>query len=180
MALVIFGMGGHGTDMAEDLWPVDVVFYDDHHPDAVGGLDAWVQDLRPHLVGINDPDERRRIGNMHPGPAAERGVWIHQGAQVGPGCSFGRHTHVNAGVTITRTAVGDFCTISPGATICGDVTIGHGVTIGANATVCQFSTVGNFAVIGAGAVLPPHTEVGPGETWVGNPAKCIGRREVAS
>lgn len=180
MAVVIFGMGGHGTDMAEDLWPVDVVFYDDRNPEAVGDRTAWLADSRPWLLGVNDPRQRMQLAAWHPAPAAENGRWIHSTAHLGPRVRLGRHTHINAGVTITRTTVGDFTTISPNATICGDVTIGDGVTIGAGAVVSQFCTVGNFTTIGAGAVLPPGVQTGAGETWVGVPAKCIGRDKAAA
>jgi UDP-2-acetamido-3-amino-2,3-dideoxy-glucuronate N-acetyltransferase len=50
-------------------------------------------------------------------------------------------------------------------------TIRFGARIGANATINPGVTIGENAVIGAGAVVT--RDVGPNETWVGNPARKI-------
>ena len=36
---------------------------------------------------------------------------------------------------------------------------------------------GTYSTTGAGAIVKRNTEVGPGETWVGVPARSLGRRQ---
>ena len=46
-----------------------------------------------------------------------------------------------------------------------------GASIGANATILCGITIGENAMIGAGSVVTK--DVGAGEVWIGNPAKCV-------
>ena len=123
------------------------------------------------LIGINDPRLRAKI-------AEELGKndydWVHPATTI-TDARWGIGTHINAGSVIIRTSIGDHCTISPGVTICGDVTIGDRVLIGAGATICDRVTIGSDATIGAGAVVLPETIVPDGETWVGVPARRVDR-----
>ena len=43
------------------------------------------------------------------------------------------------------------------------------------AIVLDGVVIGRHAMIGAGAVVPPGREIGEGELWVGNPARCVRR-----
>ena len=49
--------------------------------------------------------------------------------------------------------IGDFCHISPHATICGTVTVGKNSWIGAGATVINNLTICDDVVVGAGSVV---------------------------
>ena len=84
---------------------------------------------------------------------------------------LGAHTHVNAKATLTRCILGDFCTVGPGANICGDVIIGQDVVIGAGATICDRVEICSGVTIGANAVVPPLTKITQPGTYVGVPAK---------
>jgi carbonic anhydrase/acetyltransferase-like protein (isoleucine patch superfamily) len=121
------------------------------------------------IIGVNDPFLRARI-------AKELGVrdrsWVHPHTWFMEG-SYGHGTHINYGVTMTRTRIGHHCTISPGVTICGDVTIGDRVLIGAGATICDRVTIGDDVTIGAGCVVLPESVVDSGATIVGVPAKHL-------
>jgi non-ribosomal peptide synthetase-like protein len=51
------------------------------------------------------------------------------------------------------------------------VVIGNDVLIGARVIIFPGSRIGDRAVVGAGSVVSRGTEIPPGETWAGNPAR---------
>jgi UDP-3-O-[3-hydroxymyristoyl] glucosamine N-acyltransferase len=164
MDVVIFGRGGHGRDIGQ-CFREPAYLDDDPHRQT-----SWVDlsGATPDIIGINDPATRRVIAERWPDVP---GIWVHPRAVRGPEVVLGRHTHVGANAFLTRCTVGDFVTIGPSATICGDVTIGDGVLIGAGAVVRNFVTIGDGATIGCGAVVVADVE--PGTVVVGNPAKAL-------
>ena len=71
-----------------------------------------------------------------------------------------------------------------------DVTVGHGAIlhactvgdaclIGMHATLMDGAVIGRHAIIGAGALVPPGKDVGEGELWLGNPARCVRKLDPA-
>lgn len=153
---MIIGRGGHAKDIADDL--------DETH--------TLVQSHVPLLgayIGVNDPAVRQRLDTHEPD---FDGTWIHSTATLGPDVFTGRHVHINANTFLTRCTIGDYTTVSPGATICGDVTIGWRCQIGAGATVSHFVTLDDDVILGAGCVVPPHRQLESG-TYVGVPARRI-------
>jgi len=74
---------------------------------------------------------------------------------------------MNYGASMTRSCLGAFCTVSPGAVICGDVIIGNDTLIGAGAVVCDRVRIGSNVTVAAGAIIPP-------ESYVPDGAKVIG------
>jgi len=185
--LVILGAGGHGHDVAaiatEYGHIVEGFLDDDRDVESLGPTSLHVN-YEGWLAGVNDPTDRRRLvedlGGRSPSvwhPSASistsarwgRGCVVGQNAVIGPSVGLGAHVHVNAGVFITRAVLGDYTTVGPNATICGDVVIGDGCAIGAGAVISNLVTLESGVTIGAGAVVPPARHLGPG-TWVGNPA----------
>lgn len=156
VAVILIGDGAHGRDIAS-TGSYEVVR---HHLD-------WDGRSLPVVIGINDPRRRSQVAFWL---GVQDEAWIHPEAWVGPGCVIGPGTHVNYRVSMIRTIVGKHCTISPGATICGDVLIGDRVLIGAGATVCDRVTIHHGATVGAGAVVLPESVIPEGKTWVGVPA----------
>lgn len=73
--------------------------------------------------------------------------------------------------------IGAGCEIAPLTSIGGYVVLGAGVKVGQGAVFKPRVKVGAHAVIGAGAVVTK--DVPAGETWVGNPARPLVRREPA-
>jgi acetyltransferase-like isoleucine patch superfamily enzyme len=161
---VIIGDGAHAQDMlatAEDDRAISLV---SHHED------ADLVEGSPYAIGINDPRVRDQVRQAI---GWDDVWWVHPFTYLGRECRWKAGTHINYGVTMTRTRLGHHCTVSPGVTICGDVTIGNRVLIGAGATICDRVTIGDDVTVGAGAVILPETVIHPGETWVGVPAKRI-------
>jgi acetyltransferase-like isoleucine patch superfamily enzyme len=177
---VLVGFGNHGSDIKAiaDRCGVALRIYDD------GGIAAPLTPSRFDgrlIVGVNNSSERRRIAERHGNhgarplvdPAATIGASVNLGlgVVVAPSAvllysvTLGNHTHINYSASMTRCTVGDYCTIAPGAVICGNVEIGDECMIGASATICERSRIGMRTVIAAGAIVPPHSVV-PNDTTV--------------
>lgn len=181
--IYIVGAGGHGHDIAAIARVAGEPFVlvdDDPEWDH-----AVPQEPVDYCLGVNDPKVRRALAQrfvqsrartlMHPSVIIGPNVNWSSGVVVGPGSILhrsvwlGQHTHVGYGVTMTRTSVGDFCTVAPGVTICGDVQIGDDCFIGAGATIKNLVTIGARATVGCGAVVVE--DVPPGATVIGVPAR---------
>jgi len=181
----ILGNGGHGRDLADIVKSAGLVpsMHDDD-PERGSPLPGDVG----YLSGIADPQarsERDYPGNQpysltHPSvvgsAACGFGAVIGAGTTIGPGVKLGRHAHVGAGCTLTRTTIGDYVQVAPGVDIAGDVTIGDRVFVGVGATIRNLVTIGDDAVIGAGSVV--LHDMPAGATVVGIPAKVITRRQA--
>ena len=72
--------------------------------------------------------------------------------------------------------IGNFVNINPGATICGQVSIGDGAYIGAGAVVKDKIRIGRGAIVGAGAVVV--RDLPDGVTAVGVPARVIKQNDI--
>lgn len=154
MGTVILGNGGHAQDIhALTGFPMLA-----HHTEWDGESD--------YIIGINDPHLRAAIADDLGGPGWNRGRYIHPWTHLGPAatdrgtCWVGDGTHINYGASMTRTRVGEFCTIAPGVTVCGFVNIGDRVFIGAGATIRDRVSIGDDAFICMGSVVTRDVEVG--------------------
>jgi len=182
---VLVGYGSHGKDI-EAIWKrtktPEVLIVCDEDPTKGHALpDAQLFDSV--IFGSNYPAVRyamaQRIEHgpalpvLDPAAVIGTDVFAARGCVIAPAavllCSvyLGVHVHVNYGAQMTRCTVGEFSTISPGATICGDVNIGRRCLIGAGATVCDRSAIGHDVTIGAGAIVPPQSFVPDGVTVIG-------------
>ena len=107
---------------------------------------------------------------------------IALGTELGPGCVFlagavitapqrvGSHVVAMPHVLLTHDdEVGDGATLAGRAALSGSVHVGRCAYFGAGSLVRQGLKIGDAAVVGMGAVV--LTDVPPGETWVGNPAR---------
>ncbi len=166
--VVIIGNGGHARDI-QALTGHPMI---PHHSEWDGHS--------PYIIGINDPQVRAKVAAELGGPGWSRGRFVHPTAYLGCGTTHGSSfigdgTHINYGAMMTRTDLGEYVTICPGAHISGDVTIGDRVLIGTGAVIavphagCHI-TIGDDAVVGAGAVVLHDIPEG---TWVGNPARRV-------
>ncbi len=102
------------------------------------------------------------------------GSQIMAGVVVGPEARIGKQCIVNTNASIDHDNVlEDGAEISPGATLCGMVTVGSCAWIAAGATVLPLVQIGADATVGAGAVV--NKSVPHATTVVGIPAKSINR-----
>jgi len=176
----IIGAGNHSIDIQE-IWhrargDKTLTVYDDDSPE----YPKPPKDLTGRiLIGVNDPHLRRKIANkwshlkaaaplIDPSAVLGGDIAIDRGSVVAPLASLlasvalESHVHINTLVSITRAEIGAYSTVSPGATICGNVTIGTECYIGANATICERVRIANNVIIGAGAVVTPYSVVPEG------------------
>jgi len=115
---------------------------------------------------------------------------VHETAIIGSECSYGngltmgpysalttkvtlgRHVHINSLVSVNQSSnIADYCTLSPGVRICGDVSVGEATSIGAGAVVINVKTIGSDCILGAGTVV--INDIQNGSTVVGVPGKII-------
>ena len=100
------------------------------------------------------------------------GSIICAGSIVTVNITIGRHVLVNWDCTIGHDAViGDFCTVSPSANVCGNVHIGECCEIGVGAQIIQQRHIVSNSVIGGGAVVTKNID--ESGTYVGVPAKKV-------
>jgi len=145
-----------------------------------------------YLVGIADPNVRRRLARLlderglvpvtviHPraiiGPDTTLGTGclVLGGAHVSSSIRIGNHVQIQYNATVGHDAVlADRVTVYPGANVSGSVFLDEDVTVGGNAVVLQGLKVGRGTFVGAGAVVTHDLE--PGLVVVGAPARPLER-----
>lgn len=130
-------------------------------------LDAWATQL-----------DRRPVTLVHPTAALGRhqvdlgpGTVVCAAACVTTNVRIGRHVHLNLGVTVGHDSVlGDYVTVSPNASISGNVVLEDGVSLGTGCTVIERRRVGARTIVGAGAAVV--RDLPSDVTAVGVPAVC--------
>lgn len=140
------------------------------------------------VVGIGAPEVRERVAQqithlggtavalVHPSASIGDNVAIAPGAVVFAGVvvttnvRIGSHCHLNVNSSVSHDCfLHEFTTISPGAVVCGSVTIGRRAFIGANACILQGLDVGDDSIVGAGALVTKNVE--RSATVIGVPAQ---------
>jgi sugar O-acyltransferase (sialic acid O-acetyltransferase NeuD family) len=85
---------------------------------------------------------------------------------------IGRHVVIMPGAILTHDdVVDDYATLCAGVALGGHATVGEAAYVGMNASVRERATVGADAVLGMGSALV--TDLPPGETWAGVPARPL-------
>lgn len=200
--IAIIGSGGLGKEVAPLAQACageqGVIFIDDD-PEKAGreliGLPVYGPEAiadRDIVIAIAAPAARRHIAARFaahrpislfaPSLVREPGTTIGEGALfshytlVSTDTRIGRYFHCNYHAIVAHDCeIGDFVTLGPRATICGNVRIEEGAYIGANAVIKQGVpgnplVIGSGAIVGMGAVVTRHVQ--PGTTVMGNPASA--------
>jgi len=103
------------------------------------------------------------------------GAVLFGGVVVGAGVEVGVNVVVYSGTVVEHgSRIGEHAYLSPGAILSGEVIVEPGAFVGAGAVVLPGVTVGKAAVVAAGAVVT--SDVAPGTTVLGVPARAAGRR----
>lgn len=102
---------------------------------------------------------------VHPSVEVGEGSLVSSTTRVGPYARIGRGVLVVNDLIAHDVEVGDYSTLSPGATVLGHVIIGAGVHIGGgavihNGTALRPLIIGDGAVIGVGAVVDGNVPAG--------------------
>ena len=163
----------------------------------VGGLED-VKRYDDHAVVVCAGRGSARRGLVHRltelGVASDRyASVVHPLASVPDHCSVGAGSILLAGVVLTADValgshvvamphvtfthddvVDDYVTFAAGVSLGGGVHVASGAYLGMNAAVLQGVVIGADATLGMGAVL--RTDVPPGETWAGVPARPLPNR----
>ena len=155
----------------------------------LGTTAAWLAAApeAQYLIGIGNPQIRRRIDvvlskqglrpavALHPTAgvgsrcAIGAGTVVCGGAQISTNVRLGRHVHINPSATIGHDSVlEDFVSINPSATISGACWLENEAYIGSSSVVLQGLRVGAGAIVGAAACVV--RDVRPAVTVVGVPA----------
>ena len=101
-----------------------------------------------------------RLNGAHVG----RGAWInsisiidHELLAFGDGCVIGHEVHLSGH------------TVEDGCVKTGTVRVGHHATIGVGSVICIDVEIGDHCQVGALSLVPKHTRLAPGHTYVGIP-----------
>lgn len=142
-----------------------------------------------YVIAIGNGAVRRRIDKVALTAGLEAATLVHPSAvvgrhhvELGPGCivaamstittnvKLGRHVHLNMGVTVGHdVACRDYVTVSPNASISGNVVLEEEVLVGTGAVIIQDRRVGARSVVGAGSAVMHNL---PGDvTAIGVPAR---------
>ena len=200
MRTAIVGVGGHGRELREYLFPgEDVVFLDDHAlPLWVNGApvvgstqllaDAHFLSQYQIIVAVGDCKRRGELSREVIANGGKLATAIHASAIVAKNAHIGRGTVVMPYALVGPNAyVGDYFIINKGARISHDslikngvnisddvtlsTTVGEDAFIGLHVAVIPKVKIGARSIVGAGAVVTQ--EVPPDTTVAGVPARII-------
>ena len=191
--VIVIGAGGHGRVVADIIRASgDFVegFLDDKEIQGFTTL-GKVKDCEKYqdryiIIAVGNNEIRQKIAQkypnlnyytaVHPSAIISPDVEIGAGSCVMPGvvlnsgAKIGRHCIINTHSTVEHDCIiGDYAHISPGAILCGTVTVGEHTQIGAGGVVKNNISIIADVLVGAGAVVVK--DIVKKGTYIGVPAE---------
>lgn len=122
------------------------------------------------------------IGNpenaLHKSAIISRSINAGSGNMFAPGVIINAQVKIGNGVICNtgciiehECVIDDYAHIAPGATLCGNVSVGKGSFIGANAVIKEGVKIGQNVIIGAGTVV--IKDIKDNQKVVGSPQRLI-------
>lgn len=192
----IYGASGHGKVIldclqANNLFPFGFIDDDPNKKNleklSIYSVSAINKKSDKVIFGIGDNETRKKLdqkGNyqyltvvhptatLSPHSNLDDGTVVFHHAVIQRGSKIGRHVIINTKASIDHDClISDFAHISPGAILCGNVSIGELSWIGAGSVIIQGITIGKNVTIGAGTVI--ISDVPDNVVVVGNPGRII-------
>ncbi len=192
--IYIVGCGGHARSVADVILDNDpatlLIFVDKNarNNETIFGfpvITSLPSDAEKIFIAAGDNNLRRLLSNKNKklinvvskrayispyANIASSGVFIGNGAHIGPYAKIGQGAIINTNAVVEHEVeIGDFTHISVNATICGRVKIGSNVCIGAASVIRDKVCVGDDVVVGCGAVIVK--DISLSGIYVGCPAK---------
>jgi sugar O-acyltransferase (sialic acid O-acetyltransferase NeuD family) len=100
-------------------------------------------------------------------------VFVQENVSLQRMARIGDNVFIGSGTCIGHSSViEDDCYFGPGATVCGNCTVGRSSFIGANSCIAHSLSVAEDCVIAAGAII--HKDTKPRQVYIGNPARPTG------
>ncbi len=195
--IYLYGAGGHAKVIIDILIAMHQkpagIFDDFSNQDLLNGVPVMryepqhIGNNDKVLISIGDNTTRKEISRkmqysfataIHPKTCTSHfsstgeGSVIMQGVVLQSGAEIKKHCILNTSCSIDHDCVvNDFVHIAPGATLCGNVTIGEGTHVGAAAVIIPGVTIGKWCIIGAGSVV--ISNVPDNCAVAGNPARLL-------
>ena len=196
--IAIIGAGGHSkviVDLINELKIYKIVGFYDDNPDSnlydikhLGKIININESIENVIIGIGNNAIRKKIYEenkninwcslIHPKSIVSKnaiidcGTVVCSGAIIQTEAKIGKHCIINTNCNIDHESIiGDFTSICPSSTICGQVNIGKLTFIGANSTIIQKIKIGINCIVGAGSVIIRN--INNNSKVVGNPSRII-------
>jgi sugar O-acyltransferase (sialic acid O-acetyltransferase NeuD family) len=196
--ILLYGASGHGKVVISVLKSLEYELagiFDDNinishlniNTQIVNVYDPTFFSNAPIIISIGDNKIRKNLTKIikhkyislkHPSSIINEtsmidiGTVLMHNSVVQANTIIGQHCIINTSAVVEHDCfISNFVHISPGACLCGNVTINEGTHVGANSTILPNIQIGKWCKIGAGAVITKN--IPDNVVVVGNPGKII-------
>lgn len=133
------------------------------------------------IVG-SEPEHKEYFGKENKGVIIGSNNHFRELITINAGCQ--KPTILHDHITMLRgshighdSTIMSYCTISCNVLVGGHSLLGMGVNMGLGSICHQFSRIGSYCMIGMGAIIPKKIKPECFTTYVGNPARFLGKNK---